>query len=395
MAQQLRRPAGILLAAAIALSLIGVPTAPAAATSCHRLTSGNWAGSWASSRSQVAGTFTSTLRVTGSTIAGTISVTGSPVIVAGSITGTINCNDLTVRLTDGAPLTVQAKLTSSASFTGSYQLEIDFGTISGFSIRYVALGDSFASGEANPPWVSGTDTASNSCHRSLAAWPILLSASVNLACSGARTEHIVFRGQTGWPDNTSQVDRLRQLHAQHPIDVITVMIGGNDLGFKATLINCYTTLPPFTFGCLSDVNREKRSIGALVAHMKQTVWPAITNAAPSAQVIAVGYPRLLPRTGTAAHNCFWLTASERTAMNTLQEYLDAELRRAASASGVRYASTLNTTNGRELCTRDSLFHKIVPTCTFVQVCAHPLAGAQRAMAEAVASASGGLLRTGA
>ncbi|MDQ3154030.1 MAG: hypothetical protein M3R63_20705 [Actinomycetota bacterium] len=63
--------------------------------------------------------------------------------------------------------------------------------------KYVAMGDSFSSGEGNAPFEAGTDTSSNTCHRSPLAYPRLLQNDLNLgstafvACSGAVSDYII------------------------------------------------------------------------------------------------------------------------------------------------------------------------------------------------------------
>ena len=43
------------------------------------------------------------------------------------------------------------------------------------STSFIALGDSYSSGEGVPPFETGTDTHYDTCHRSQNAWPYLLS----------------------------------------------------------------------------------------------------------------------------------------------------------------------------------------------------------------------------
>jgi len=155
---------------------------------------------------------------------------------------------------------------------------------------YLALGDSYSSGEANPPYVeyggaSDTDATGagvSECHRSvsgswssIAAPLIAVPGSIlptysygggggksrrNLACSGALIRHIT----GGWQDNAqySQLSRI----AKYKPSLVTLSIGGNsmvsdgtnDRGFSALIGVCVTpnlvTLAPksdFRFGNLS------------------------------------------------------------------------------------------------------------------------------------------------
>jgi hypothetical protein len=108
--------------------------------------------------------------------------------------------------------------------------------------NYVALGDSFSSGEGNPPFVlngENTDTRSDQCHRSPKSYPalldtnpgILISSFADKACSGATRED-VWLGKDGEPS---------QLSALTPqTNLVTISVGGNDADFSTVLGDCIT-----------------------------------------------------------------------------------------------------------------------------------------------------------
>ncbi len=100
--------------------------------------------------------------------------------------------------------------------------------------RYVALGDSFSSGEGLDRYETGTDGDGNRCHRSPAAYPRLVAAAQPdkwqlapedfVACSGAAIKDVVYGGQ---------LDRLAPDVAN-----VSISIGGNDLEFNTVLRRC-------------------------------------------------------------------------------------------------------------------------------------------------------------
>jgi lysophospholipase L1-like esterase len=101
------------------------------------------------------------------------------------------------------------------------------------------MGHSYSSGEANPPFDSGTDVGGNTCHRSTAAWPQVLGRSntsqlnlvAHIACSGTTKSAL-----TGWfKGEAPQIDQLARTPGS---DVITVTFGGNDLGFANIIAVC-------------------------------------------------------------------------------------------------------------------------------------------------------------
>src|SRR3989442_6247799 len=157
--------------------------------------------------------------------------------------------------------------------------------------RVAALGDSYSSGEGNPPFDPGTSDLLDTCHRSPQAWPRLLGvdAQLHLACSGATTDAL-FQGQMPVaPDNVGQVQRLQELGAAAPIDVATVTIGGNNIGFADILGQCYTQ----ALGArLTNLASNQHAVDATTATIQQDVLPAIKTAPTAPRVFPVAYPRL-------------------------------------------------------------------------------------------------------
>ncbi|KJE20543.1 lysophospholipase L1-like esterase [Frankia torreyi] len=258
---------------------------------------------------------------------------------------------------------------------------------------YVALGDSYSSGEGNPPFDDGTATTKDDCHRSPQAWPRLLgvdgSGSIagngHLACSGAEIDDVLFRGQhPGGLDSTSQVSRLEKINRDKPVGVVTVTIGGNDLGFSSTLETC------FVWQCVQQPEKEERKIDDVAARVQQEVIPAIHKAAPQARVVVVGYPRLFPRLIADTTRCGWLTPTELTHLNQVQDYLDGRLRVAATTGEATYVSVADALNGHELCSRDPWIYDLGRNGGNLR--GHPLADGQRAIAAVVGASAGAPLR---
>lgn len=113
--------------------------------------------------------------------------------------------------------------------------------------KYVALGDSFSSGEGNSPFEYGSDVSNeNECHRSSLGYPRLLQNDPNLnvgvavfvACSGATTANVQNGGQWSEP---AQLDALTS-----ETEVVTLTIGGNDVGFSNYVLGCVVACGPGT-----------------------------------------------------------------------------------------------------------------------------------------------------
>lgn len=233
--------------------------------------------------------------------------------------------------------------------------------------NWVAVGDSYSSGEGSPPF--DTDTDGNRCHRSPKAWPRLLRTDHHLACTGATIDDIY----------GSQRDALAALNQTRPVDAVTVTIGGNDIGFADVLGDCFLSLR------CSDplINNRIDGVAQRLADAQGNgVYHDLETAAPTARVVVVGYPRLFPTDyADVGPSCrpVWAgpTASfgrsEVAFLNAASAHLDRRLREAAGRAGVRYISTFNALEGHELCTSDPWIRPINETCFrgLSTLCAHP------------------------
>lgn len=164
------------------------------------------------------------------------------------------------------------------------------------TLEYVAMGDSFSSGEGVEPFFSGTDTGSpseNRCHRSENAYPVLLQEDFTMkldltafvACSGATTNNITTAGQWG---EQAQVNALSE-----STDIVTITIGGNDIGFKEFATAC---LSPVNGECdeFTDIYDETMGRIATLGPDMESTLNAVLDAAPNADVYVVGYPHIAP-----------------------------------------------------------------------------------------------------
>ncbi len=138
-------------------------------------------------------------------------------------------------------------------------------------LQYVALGDSFSSGE-------GLDTydRSKACRRDSKAYPALYAARrprtklFFMACSGATTDD-VRRKQLGPLDATTQL--------------VSMSIGGNDVGFAKLAKDCVFG------GCQDGIDAAEGRIRRLGPKL-DALYAEIKRRAPKARVVVLGYPEL-------------------------------------------------------------------------------------------------------
>jgi lysophospholipase L1-like esterase len=211
-------------------------------------------------------------------------------------------------------------------------LALWFGTGSGASAatvdNYVALGDSYASGVGTNSY-----TLSASCKRSTYAYPYLLSqqrpnTSLNfVACSGATTADVV-NNQVAAVNSTTTI--------------VTISIGGNDLGFGDVITACLQT------DCNAILNSTRASADATLSPRLDTVYSAIrSRAAADAKVVVVGYPRLF--SSTSCLGALGISTTERSNANLLSDEIDRVTSLRAAAAGFTYKSATAAFTGHAVC----------------------------------------------
>jgi hypothetical protein len=155
------------------------------------------------------------------------------------------------------------------------------------SAKYVAMGDSFSSGEGNEPFEAWTDASEvNGCHRSSQAYPRLLQNDLELgpiafvACSGATTDNVL-NGQWNEPP---QVDALSA-----DTEVVTITIGGNNVAFADYVLGCMSFCGPGTpvySAMMSGINAPTFKANLI------TTYEEILSRASQAEIYVGDYPYL-------------------------------------------------------------------------------------------------------
>ncbi len=212
---------------------------------------------------------------------------------------------------------------------------------------YVALGDSFVSGEGETDdayYVLGTNTTTNTCHVSTRSYPYLLHPSlpmdvVNRSCSGSRTEDV--RQQlAGLPD-------VRE--AQIPT-ILSVGVGGNDVNVMGKLKAC---IMPGTCDWALPEHRMKTALEIKSIYPKLVaLFDEVQQAQPQSTLFVVGYPKVIASGDET--NCQFpisamLDAEERRYMNETVGYLNAVLQQAARYKGHQFIDVSDVFNGERLC----------------------------------------------
>lgn len=249
---------------------------------------------------------------------------------------------------------------------------------------YVALGDSYT---AAPGVLPMAPAAPLECLRSDLNYPHLTAAALGLSltdrsCSGATTGDMTTAQYPGVPP---QFDAL-----QPTTSVVTIGIGGNDNQlYLSSLLACNAldALDVFRVGapCQSLFGDffvdEANADGPVVAQ----ALAAIHTRSPAAQIFVVGYPDVLPQSGSCYPQLL-LTTGDVAYLNRLEQALNAMLQREAAATGATFVDTFTASIGHDACKAVGtrwIEPLIAETDGFP---AHPNAKGESADARAVAAA---------
>jgi lysophospholipase L1-like esterase len=193
--------------------------------------------------------------------------------------------------------------------------------------QYVALGDSFSSGVG-----TGSYTLSASCRRGVYAYPWLVSQQrpntslAFVACSGATT-------------NDLMASQIQSVTAE--TDIVTVTIGGNDIGFADLIVQC--TLAD----CSAALDNTRSTLGSFLTPRLDNVYAAVEGRAPTASVVVLGYPRMFSSSG--CFGTFGISSTERTKANQLADALDQLIGGRATSFGFTYKSAIAPFTGHAVC----------------------------------------------
>ncbi|MGW1991369.1 SGNH/GDSL hydrolase family protein [Embleya sp. NPDC001921] len=219
---------------------------------------------------------------------------------------------------------------------------------------YVALGDSYAAGVKIPPIVP---TAPAGCSRSENNYAHLVTKHksiidfVDATCSGATTDDMAAPQKTaGSPP--PQLDALRS-----DTELVTLGIGGNDLGFTEILRTCAekaalpTPTPCKDFYTADGKDELARRITEIGPRVTATL-DAVKRRSPKARVLVVGYPSILPESGPGCPTQAPFAPGDLGFLRTLVPGLNKVLADRARGNGAEYVDLYTPSLGRDVCQSD-------------------------------------------
>lgn len=285
----------------------------------------------------------------------------------------------------GRALTVGAALLSAgAALAPAGSAAASTVPASRHTVDYVALGDSYASAPLVPTQVDATCLRSDSNYASLVARSRSASLT-DVTCSGATTADMTASQTEGVP---AQLDALNR-----GTDLVTITIGGNDIGFSTVLGTCaqLTSADPTGSPCRThfagsgddQITQAVADTGPKVAK----VLRSIHRRAPHARVVVVGYPDLFPDDGVGCTSkTVPLAMGDFAWLRDKEKELNSMLARQARHGGAQYVNTYTPTVGHDLCkpSGERWIETFAPETPAAPV--HPNATGESAMAGAVKAA---------
>jgi lysophospholipase L1-like esterase len=226
------------------------------------------------------------------------------------------------------------------------------------SVRsYVALGDSFTSGPGVPVQLGPTSRpgAPTACMRSSDNYPSLASRALGLAlhdvsCAGATTRDLSASQGPGIPAQLSALTSSTSL--------VSLGIGGNDLGFSTIAANCAAVTPwgatrvgwscrsHYTVNGADQLAIAVDKVGTEVASSLRE----IRARAPHARVFVIGYPDILPPTGSGCWPKLPFSASDLEYLRDIETRLNSALAGDATAAHDVYVDTAAPGASHSACT---------------------------------------------
>jgi lysophospholipase L1-like esterase len=213
---------------------------------------------------------------------------------------------------------------------------------------YVSLGDSYTAGPFIPvfqkPW---------GCLKSDHNYPHLAATNLKLtlrdpSCSGAETDDMTApQGVTPGP-NPPQFASL-----DAGTTLVTLNIGGNDIGFSSLAEDCFSTTPNAGSPCRDkyvtaggdEVARRIAETAPKVAAVLQ----GIHARSPQARVFVVNYPAIFPDTGGGCWPLLPVSDGDVSWLRSVEKQLNAMLANEAAANGAELIDWYRASIGHDAC----------------------------------------------
>jgi lysophospholipase L1-like esterase len=214
--------------------------------------------------------------------------------------------------------------------------------------NYVALGDSYAAGPLIPNPVLPLGCLKSDHNYAHVAAPSIGLTLRDASCSGAKTNDMT-SPQNVEPDGPNP-PQLNSLDAS--TTVVSLTIGGNDIGFSEVAESCIT-INPFSHPCLDKYDsggkdQLKERIEA-TAPKVAAVLQGVHTRSPAAKIYVVNYPAIFPETGSGCWPQMPLGFQDVPYLRATEQRLNAMLATQAAANGATLVNWYQASIGHDAC----------------------------------------------
>jgi len=266
-------------------------------------------------------------------------------------------------------------------------------------LRYIALGDSFSSGEGLPPFRPGTDVllpVPDTCHRSFRAYPALIAGRRSSpgtwgfwACSGALLANMTSANHEN-PREIAQLDRTAPPGKNDPdVDLVTLTIGGNNAQFGSATLRCvFARIVPALGTCQNDYRTRVQDEIRRLATSLPRLYRTLRARAPFARIFVLGYPNPFPPTAPLLSKChLWFESEDLRWLSREVGTLNSTIR-AATLSAKAKVTYLAPTGfaGHDACSSSPWFNGLDVVPSQLDYSFHPNLLGQRRLAKIVLAA---------
>lgn len=220
--------------------------------------------------------------------------------------------------------------------------------LAGDTASYVAIGDSYTAGPGIPHAVPHP----LGCWRSDRNYPHVVaevrgSILRDVSCSGATTSDLSAPQPVLGGPNPPQLDAL-----DTDVELVTIQIGGNDIGFAEILQRCKSVVPVgtpcrnfYTGGGTDEIRRRIIETGPKVG----AVLAEARRRSPEARLLVLGYPSILPDARPGCWPVMPITPGDVPYLREKHKELNAMLATQAAAVGATYVDLYGPSVGHDAC----------------------------------------------
>jgi lysophospholipase L1-like esterase len=215
--------------------------------------------------------------------------------------------------------------------------------------RFTALGDSYAAGPLIPlplpPF--GCLKSSNNYGR-IAQRTLRVAEYRDATCSGAETEDMTQAQDVSPGPNPPQFNALSLEN-----ELVTVTIGGNDIGFSSIAEDC-VSIVPFGSPCrdqyVQNGNDEISNRIAATRPLVDAVLQGIrARTSQATQILVVNYSAIFPHEGNGCYPRMPIARGDVPWLRDKQEELNGMLAASAAANGAGVVDVYAESVGRDAC----------------------------------------------